>query len=204
MKYRKVIFIDPATTLGWASVDRDKASDPKFYSSGVVTLYNNSPGERAYDFWKFLGQIMLDKNGKRAYEIFLAWEESAFSWRGAAQSRMYGTWEGLLLLFCEMHKIPCTTVNGSTIKAYAKKHGFYNRRPPKPYRRPGEIVIRFKERLDKWRLDGLDHEYDAKPRPRPEWKLSAISDLGQMNSKFNDNEVDARWGLEYVLKQLEK
>jgi len=176
MNYRKVIFIDPGTSFGWASFTTGTLPDAKGFgknpliTSGAVTL-PSEPGPRVLGFEKKLNILMptIRVERKKAGTCisfidgyFLAWEEAAFS-RHHTASRMYGMWEGLLLLFCEMHKIPYMAVNGSTIKAYARKQGFCEKK--------------------------------GKPWMRPGWRLAS-------KGKLQEHEIDARWGLECVLNQL--
>lgn len=207
VKYRKIIFIDPATVFGWAIAeevsDLGSMNGAHIISSGGVVVLPTDPGPRVAKFWNELGRIITPTSEETilqrpAIPTFVAWEEAAFSWHGAAQSRMYGTWEGILLLFCEVHNIPYMTVNGATIKAYAKSQGFYNQRKPKPRQRkhgpwaPGrEPITIYNRRVEFWE----NEPFDAKPLPRPEWKLASVG-------KMQNNEVDARWGLEYIIKQL--
>lgn len=201
MKYKKIVFIDPATTFGWARRSAITGA-AHIIESGVVVLPKD-PGLRVMKFWNELGKIITPTPGevvrqRPALSTFVVWEEAAFSWHGASQSRMYGTWEGILLLFCEIHKIPYATVNVSTIKAYARQQGFFTPRKPKPRRRKGEKKIDWQHRVKVWE----NVPFDAKPRPRPEWVLTGKNDVfGLIGRKYDDNEVDARWGLEYVEKQ---
>jgi hypothetical protein len=196
MNYRKVIFIDPGTSFGWASFTTGTLPDAKGFgknpliTSGAVTL-PSEPGPRVLGFEKKLNILMptIRVERKKAGTCisfidgyFLAWEEAAFS-RHHTASRMYGMWEGLLLLFCEMHKIPYMAVNGSTIKAYARKQGFLltcRSREPAKNKRGWNYV----------KLKG-----GTKPIPRPEWLLTS-------KGKLQEHEIDARWGLECVLNQL--
>lgn len=207
MKYRKVVFIDPATIFGWA-MQSDITPGIEQITSGAVVL-PSEPGPRVKAFWlqleqmffpnlinipygEFTRRLEYNRLSDKPEETFFAWEEAAFSWHGAAQSRMYGTWEGLLLLFCEMHKIPYCTVNQATIKAYAQKQGLFTPRKPRPRWHKGEKPVEHIRRIEAWAIT----PFDAKPRPRPEWKLTSAA-------KIQNNECDARWGLEYILKQLE-
>ena len=182
MKYTKVIFIDPGTSFGWASCTEG------CYDSGAIPLPKN-PGLRVLDFWVRLGIIV---NMWYKEKVFVAWEEAA--WGGHSKAdRMYGTWEGLLLLFCEMHSIPYMAVNGSTLKAFARKNGFYTSRPPKPRKLKTDNVRMYNSKMSAWENDNI--EYDKKPRPRPGWIISSAG-------KLQEHEIDARWGLEYILKEL--
>ncbi len=213
MKYRTVVFIDPGTKMGWTRVERtigipENPVDPKF-TSGAIEL-PSEPGPRVKEFWTNLRVVVgpypsqyrpIDPDGKiqrriESTEIFLAWEEAAFS-RHHAASRMYGMWEGLLLLFCEQHKIPYIAVNQSTIKTHAKREGFYNPRPPRPHRAKKEKAAGFKVRMDSWKALIATTKFDDKPRPRPEWQLTAPE-------KLQEHEIDSRWGLEYILHRLEE
>jgi len=115
----------------------------------------------------------------------LAWEEAAFCGHSKAD-RMYGTWEGLLILFCEVHKIPYMTLNQSTIKAYARKQGFYEKK--------SEIVVASPKKTKK---GFYVKKPKSKPSPRPEWKLNSAS-------KLQEHEIDARWGLECLLEKLKE
>jgi hypothetical protein len=179
-KYNKVIFIDPGTNLGWAEwrpskiVRRSvsvKSRQRGLQDGGAIAL-PHEPGERVRAFMEELERLMgafctVDP------KIYLAWEEAAFGQFGRAD-RMYGTWEGLLLYFCEMHGVTYRAINQSTLKAYIREQGFY---------------LGAKERK-------LLKPKDRKPKPRPEWKLYSLP-------KLQEHEIDARWGLEYVVKQLE-
>lgn len=169
MNYRKVLFIDPGTNFGWAEYhNQEKETQSLVFissRSGAMKLTGETLGERVMELWHELESLAVIQQVD-----FLAWEEAAFS-RFGKQDRMYGTWEGVLLLFCEMNKIPYMTLNQSTIKAYAKKQGFY-----------GEKNSKGKK---------------LKPAPRPEWKLMSTP-------KLQEHEIDSRWGLECLVKQLEE
>ena len=176
MEYRKVVFIDPGTKMGWAKAERtigtpETSMGPRL-SSGAMGL-PTEPGPRVQAFWANLRGIV---GVYTSTDHFVAWEEGAFS-RHHVASRMYGMWEGLLLLFCEQNKIPYMAVNQSTIKAYARKEGFITK----------EIILN--GRPVKVTGKGL------KPRPRPEWKLSSPE-------KLQEHEIDSRWGLEYILHKM--
>ena len=47
--------------------------------------------------------------------------------------------------------------------------------------------------LEVWKAN--KRNFDVKPRPRPEWKLTSPP-------KMQEHEIDARWGLEYTLANL--
>lgn len=190
MKYQKVIFIDPGTNFGWAVMDR---CGKKSYTSGVVTLPKES-GPRVVEFWEWLEDNILGAKAATSLTLtFLAWEEAAWGGYGTAM-RMYGMWEGLLIKFCEDHEISYCTVNGSTLKSYIRKQGFYlppPRRPSKPKKgATKKAQDAYKALLEKW--NAAKKGFDVKPRPRPEWPLTS-------KEKLQNNETDARWGLEYVL-----
>jgi len=153
MKYRKIFFIDPGTNYGWAISENGKVS------SGADSL-PCKPGQKVLKFWYDLAK--LAPTGTGTSDLLLVWEEAAFS-RYHTASRMYGMWEGLLVLFCELHRIPYMAVNVSSIKKYIREQGYCD-----------------------------DKE---KPRAREEWKLTA-------SSKLQEHEIDALWGLEYVIHQL--
>lgn len=162
MRFKKVIFIDPGITLGWAVFQtpqkRSGSSIMYHISSGAETLPHEL-GRQVTSFFAKLQNLVLVADRPSAQDTLMAWEESAFS-RFHTASRMYGMWEGLLILFCEKTGLSYVAVNGATIKAYARKQ--------------------------------LHCAKKGKPWARNEWRLQTAK----------QDEVDARWGLEYVLKLL--
>lgn len=178
MSYKKIVFIDPGTTMGYAVVDDNKLiTSPEHYFSGSENL-SKDPGLRVVNFWNALKKIIgadpietQDNDG-----ILVAWEEAAFS-RYHTASRMYGMWEGLLLHYCEMHKVAYLAVNQSSIKSYCRKSGYL-----KDYDTVNGKRVKVKGKR-------------AKPSPREIWKLTSEKNL-------REHEIDARWGLEYVIANV--
>jgi hypothetical protein len=191
---KKIIFIDPGTSFGWAEHRNDGAWSKNF--SGAITMTFKTPGENVKWFWDHLNALVLTPDRPIAADTIIAWEEAAFS-RFGRQDRMYGTWEGILLLFCELHKIEYHALNVATIKAYARKQGFYTRPPQAPRKKKGERIRAFNARLKEWQKSINGKHFDAKPKPRPEWQLSSVG-------KFQEHEIDARWGLECLRSQLKE
>lgn len=192
----KILFIDPATNLGYAVGDTDNS----LMFSGAESLKGQTMGEKVYELWELLNTLFskyLATKNNVSEQMLIAWEEAAFSFKNPKQERMYGTWEGVLSLFCEQKKIPYMTVHNSTIKAYASKQGYFDRRKPKPRRYKEESLSQYKHRVTSWESD---KHFDRKPRPRPGWNLTAISYIDKV-VKPNDNEVDALWGLEYLISK---
>jgi hypothetical protein len=181
MDYTKIIFIDPGTKWGWTIWEKDSLLYPVDECwDGVTTgscILPTAPGPRVVEFWNMLEDITklgLKWPGSAvAHEgMFIAWEESAFTGFSKAD-RMYGMWEGLLILFCELHKVPYLALSGSRIKGYIGREGFY----------PS-----MKERK-------LLPKAERKPRPRLEWQFTC-------EKKMLEHEVDSRWGLEYLIKEV--
>jgi hypothetical protein len=196
-KYSKIVFIDPGTNLGWAKWQPPfKGAGKQVITSGSAA-FPKTPGPRVVAFVAQLEEL-LGKFCAADSGAYVAWEEAAFSFKGGRAERMYGTWEGLLMYFCETRGIPYQALNGSTLKAYARANGFYT---PSP-RRPNKLKKGASKADKKTYADALavwkknKKNFDAKPRPRPTWKLSS-------EPKMQEHEIDARWGLEFIMKQLE-
>lgn len=188
MKYNKVVFIDPGTKFGFAIANNVETFDPFQLSSGASAL-PSEPGPKVMEFWKKLHDIV---GTKEPVQTLVAWEEAAFTFNNPRQERWYGTWEGVLLLFCELYKIPYMSVHNSTIKACANHAGYFDRRKPKPRKSKDETAVHYHMRVKAW---SEDKNFDKKPRPRKEWKLTSAPDL-------QEHEIDSRWGLELVLNKL--
>ena len=195
-KYKHVLFIDPGTSWGWALCEASKEGLYVTVSSGAMTLDGKTYGERALAFWDALADIAP---AHLRADMLFAWEEAPFDFRGGSAARVAGGWYYAMTLFCEMHKIAYQPFNQSEIKAYVARQGFYTRRKPQPKKRAGESAAELAKRVRAWE----ETPFDKKPRPRPEWLLSIV-DVSAKNRALRENEVDARWGLEYVLDAMKR
>ena len=163
----RILFIDPGTTFGWAHTEQN------WVESGIVNLSKLTFGQRVSTFHKWLEANIPGMSMEAV--LF----EECFQ-KGPYAAQVYGGWLYGITLICETHNIPYLGVNVNTIRAYARKQGFYNDKVVA--KKSAKMGITMAVLLDK------------KPRPRPEWKLSALP-------RMQNNESDARWGLEYVLQE---
>jgi len=163
---QNIMFIDPGTTFGWARTEED------WCRSGVVDLSKQTFGQRAVAFYKWLDDNCAGMNAVVFEECFQ---------KGPYAAQVYGGWLFGLALYCETHNIPYLGVNVNTIRAYARRQGFFN----------DKVTAK---KFQRQHNTSFPVPLDKKPRPRPEWKLSAPI-------RSQNNESDARWGLEYVLQE---